>query len=434
MLLAANAALKNAGTGIGDMHSPRQFQHQLSGSNETVFVTFEPVGHRDWLVATIVPEADFLAQVGRNIEKLFSLLLVNVMIVAVAAAIFSRALFGRPLARIIKEIEKVERFELEDVRRVPSPIAEITALSNAVQTMRQGLSSFGRYLPVELVQTLIKQEVGVAIGGENRTLSVLFMDVEGFTGQTEALGPRLLPYLAEYFSDMSQQIVDNRGTIDKYIGDAIMAFWGAPHYNEDHAADACRAALHCLRLLDVRRVEWANQGRPQFNLRIGLNTGRVIVGNVGSNQKIDYTVLGDPVNLASRLEALNKAYGTRILIGHNTFELAKYDVVTRRLDRVAVRGKEEASYVYELIAMRDEVEPTVSFDWIAAYERGLDLLLDGDWSAAMEQFLRAIDLRGGVDEASQVMIERCREAMEQDLKASGKAKSSRSGRGPETAA
>ncbi len=411
-LKALSEALQTARLSVVDIRERVEFIQELPGSGEPVFVTLEPVGLEDWVIATVVPEADFLARVDRNVQQLLGLLIAAVTVVALLASLFARAVFGRPLAKIVTQIGKVERFELETVEPVPSVIREIHGVSDAVVTMRQGLASFGKYLSIDLVRTLIKQQREVGIGGENRTLSMLFMDLEGFTAHTEALGPKLLPYLAEYFSDMSGRIITNRGTIDKYIGDAIMAFWGAPHYNENHATDCCRAAVQCLRTLDMRRAEWASKGQPSFNLRIGLNSGRVIVGNVGSAEKLDYTVLGDPVNLAARLESLNKVYGTRLLIGAHTFELAKYDIVARRLDAVAVKGKEEVVTVFELIAMQDEIDPGLRFDWITAYERGLDLMAARNWVGAIEQFLMAIDERGGEDAPSSVMIERCRQTIE----------------------
>src|SRR5690606_35308269 len=163
-----------------------------------------------------------------------------------------------------------------------------------LQRTASGLSAFRRFLPPEIVRVVSTSGIGAELGGERRTLTILFMDLRGFTSMTEEMGHHLLPYLADYMSDMSSRIVACRGTIDRAIGAATLAFWGAPAHNENHASDACRAALHCMRLLAMRRAESVGLGRPEFHARIGVNSGRVIVGNIGSKEKLDYTVLGDP--------------------------------------------------------------------------------------------------------------------------------------------
>ncbi len=220
----------------------------------------------------------------------------------------------------------------------------------------------------------------------------------------------MVPFLGDYLSAMSNVIMRTNGTIDKYIGDAVMAFWGAPFYNENHAADACRAALDCGKAMEQMRGEWARQGHPELRVRIGINTGRVVVGNIGSNERLNYTVIGDPVNLSSRLEGMNKMFGTEIMISQHTFELCKYDVVARRLDFVTVKGRDEPVAVYELLAMQDEQGGAAGFEWIAVFERGLALYRERRWMEAILQFRKAIDARGA-DRPSAIFITRCEEAM-----------------------
>src|SRR5271154_6288182 len=161
-------------------------------------------------------------------------------------------------------------------------------------------------MPTELVRTLVSQGVEARPGGQQQTLSVMFTDVAGFTGISEALGEGVVPVLAEYLEAVSRAILDRRGTIDKFIGDGVMAFWGAPLPNERHAVDACAAALESQRLLARQRAEAERCGGPPLRMRIGVNTGRMLVGNIGSSERLSYTVIGDPVNVASRLEMLGK--------------------------------------------------------------------------------------------------------------------------------
>jgi adenylate cyclase len=223
----------------------------------------------------------------------------------------------------------------------------------------------------------------------------------------------MVPFLGDYLSGMSNVIMRNTGTIDKYIGDAVMAFWGAPHYNENHATDGCRAALECAKWMEQMRAEWHRQGHPELRVRIGLNSGRVVVGNIGSNERLNYTVLGDPVNLASRLEGMNKEFGTEIMISQNTYELAKYDVVARRLDFVTVKGREEPVAVYELLAMQEEQGGAAGFEWIPVFERALTLYRYRHWPEAIQLFRKVIDQRGA-DRPSAVFIARCEEVMAQE--------------------
>jgi adenylate cyclase len=302
----------------------------------------------------------------------------------------------------------IERLQLGSVNRVHSIISEIDGLGMAVVQMSLGLNSFRKYLPGDVVQTLMDQGVVAELGGERRTLTILFMDLEGFTTLSERMGHRMVPFLGDYLSAMSNNIMRNAGTIDKYIGDAVMAFWGAPHYNENHATDACRAALDCSRAMEAMRAEWARQGHPELRVRIGLNTGRVVVGNIGSNERLNYTVLGDPVNLASRLEGMNKTLGTEILISQNTYELAKYDIIARRMDFVTVKGRDEAVAVYELLGMRTEQGGMEGFEWIAGFEKGLAFYREHRWHEAIQQFRKTIDTRGA-DRPSAVFIARCEE-------------------------
>ncbi|SLN10879.1 adenylate/guanylate cyclase domain-containing protein [Oceanibacterium hippocampi] len=409
LLRIASAALQSGHVPLASLRETRQTTYRDPASGDDYFVTFAPVGHGDWLIGTVVPESDFLTRVNENTRKLIYALAAAIAIVALAAILVSQLLFVRPLNRMIGQASRVERFELDAVSEERSIVSEIDRLSAAIYQMSRGLGSFRKYLPTELVRQLTARGILAEPGGERKTLTIMFSDLAGFTELTERMGHRILPHLADYLTAMSREIAVNRGTIDKYIGDAIMAFWGAPRPDDEHAVAACRAALNCQRLLEVMRIEWAREGRPEFRARIGINSGRVIVGNIGSQEKLDYTVVGDPVNLAARLEGLNKDYGTEIMIGPATYEIAKYDIIARKLDHVAVKGREEVQAVYELLAMQDTVSPTADFGWITVYEQGLEQMRNRRYKPAIEHFQTVIELRGGSDRPSTEMIRRCRE-------------------------
>jgi adenylate cyclase len=391
-LTLANAAIAANHIDLATIDAPRQITAR--DADDLYFITLAPDGRPDWLIGTIVPERDFLGAVEDNREDLILGAIAALALCGLAAAGLSRLLFIRPLMMMIEETRSIERFDLDAVRPVRSVIRELDRLSDALMRMASGLGSFRRFLPADLVHELMTQGFTAEVGGERRTVTVLFMDVANFTTLTERMGHRILPLLGDYLSDMTRALMDHRATIDKFIGDAVMAFWGAPRFNEEHSADACRAALECTRRMEERRSKWAAEGKPQLHIRIGINTGRVVVGNIGSRDRLDYTVIGDAVNLASRLEGLNKTYGTGIIIGPATYELAKYDIVARRLDHVNVKGKEETVAVYELLAMADPDADRVTAPWISAYERGLDLFYAGDIAKAREQFVEALKLRG----------------------------------------
>ncbi|RMI26255.1 MAG: adenylate/guanylate cyclase domain-containing protein, partial [Calditrichaeota bacterium] len=195
------------------------------------------------------------------------------------------------------------------------------------------LGAFQQYVPAKVIQELIEHPEKLTLGGEERVLTVLFSDVANFTTISEALAPRqLVALLNDYLSEMTEIILNYDGIIDKYEGDAIMAEFGAPIYYEDHALKACHAALDMqARLRQISR-RWRREGRPVLTCRVGINTGNMVVGNMGSRKVFDYTVIGDEVNLAARLEGANKAFGTRIMISESTYNVVKDEMVTRPLD------------------------------------------------------------------------------------------------------
>jgi adenylate cyclase len=273
--------------------------------------------------------------------------------------------------------------------------------------MGKGLASFQKYMPTELVRTLVSHGIEARPGGRQQTLTVMFTDLAGYTGISEQLGDNVVPLLAEYLEAVSTAVLNHSGTIDKFIGDGVMAFWGAPLPNDRHAVDACAAALECQRLLALQRRAAEAQGRTPLRMRIGINTGRMLVGNIGSNERLSYTVIGDPVNVASRLEPLGKLYGVDIIIGEDTRMAASDAITVRRLDRVAVYGRTGGVAIYELLGMAAEADAETA-EWVEAYEAGLAAYEGRCWSEAIRLFEVAANLRDGIDRPSQILIERCR--------------------------
>jgi adenylate cyclase len=211
---------------------------------------------------------------------------------------------------------------------------------------------FGTYLAPALVEKLQKNPGLLQLGGDERELSIMFTDVRGFTAISEHYGKNvqgLTGIMNRYMTAMTKAILANDGTLDKYIGDAQMAFWNAPLDNPNHAKDAAKTALSMLKELDAFNEEIKKEGIPAFGMGLGINTGDVVVGNMGSVQRFDYTCLGDHVNLASRLEGQSKAYGVRIIIGPRTYEMIKDEYKCFELDCIAVKGKKEGVKIYTIM-------------------------------------------------------------------------------------
>ncbi len=233
-------------------------------------------------------------------------------------------------------------------------------------------SMFSTYLNPSLVDELVAHPERLVLGGRREELTVLFSDIEGFTAMSEHLPPEsLVSILNEYFSVMSGLIFQNDGTLDKYEGDAIMAFWGAPIPQADHALRACVTALQMQKSLVQLNEEWKKLERPPLRVRIGLNTGDMVVGNMGAIGKFAYTVIGDSVNLASRLEGANREYRTGIMVADRTYELVREEILGRELDRITVKGRREPVRVYELLGMKKDETTDELERFLAHYSEGM---------------------------------------------------------------
>ncbi len=385
--------LTRAGLGVTDIDRPLQMK-VAGATGRDYFIALTPLGFQGWVLATIIPADDFLARIDRNSRLLVIMLVILTLVIGTTATLAAHRLIGQKLVRIAGQLRHVESFELERIQPIPSALRELDDFSTALMQMARGLASFRKYIPADLVRTLVAQGVEAKPGGTRRVLTILFTDLAGFTSLSERLKEDIVPLLSRYLEETSAAIVAQGGTIDKFIGDAVMAFWGAPMADPDHAADACAAALGAL-----RRLAASGTG---LHMRIGINTGMVLVGNIGSSDRLSYTAIGDSVNIASRLEAVNKRYGTEILIGEATREAAGDVILVRRLDRIAVYGRDGGTVVYELLGLAGETLPA----WVEPYEAGLAAYEARGWEAAIRCFETAIARRGG-DRPSEIMIARC---------------------------
>jgi adenylate cyclase len=245
--------------------------------------------------------------------------------------------------------------------------------------------AFQQYMAPEVISQVLDRPELLRLGGEEKHLTAMFSDIRGFTTLSEGLTPSgLVELLNEYFSEMTEVIFKNQGTLDKYIGDAIMAFWGAPLDVPDHAARACRAALEMSAALERLQERWRLQGRPRIDIGIGLNTGPMLVGNMGSQRRFNYTIMGDSVNLASRLEGVTKSFGTRVIISESTHAEVLEVATVRELDMIRVKGKTKPVTIYELLGTDDDRERFA--DLTGRFQEALQSYRDGSWSTALDRF------------------------------------------------
>ena len=272
---------------------------------------------------------------------------------------------------------------------------------------------FGKYVSPLVIENLIKNPKLINLGGERRNITIFFSDIRGFTTISEKLKPEdLVHLLNEYLTEMTSIIIKDEGLVDKYMGDAIMAFWGAPMKQPDHAIKACNSSIEMINKLKDLQKQWKERNIPSFSIGIGVNSGEAIVGNMGSEKRFDYTAMGDNVNLASRLEGLNKIYGTEIIISDHTYQLIKDTFCCRKLDAVKVKGKETAIYIYELIGKKNEVDAKTK-EFISQYENALELYFNQRFQEAIKFFQKAKNVKK--DTISDLMISRCTEFINHPL-------------------
>ncbi|MFO7707146.1 MAG: adenylate/guanylate cyclase domain-containing protein [Desulfobacterales bacterium] len=267
---------------------------------------------------------------------------------------------------------------------------------------------FRQYVAPLVIEEMLKDPNRMKLGGEEKVLTVLFSDLWGFTGYSERYAPHeMITFLSEYFDRMSQRVFLHWGTLKEYVGDELMAIFGAPLDQPDHALRACTTALEMRRELADLRMEWARIGRPPLRARTGINSGPMLVGNLGSRYRFAYGVLGDNVNLGSRLEGLNRAYGTEIIIGENTARLVGDAFRLRELDMVRVKGRQNAVRVYELLTKTGEALPEQVERALRPFAEGLDAFRLQNWEQALIFFNCALEANPA-DGAARTMLERCR--------------------------
>ncbi len=337
-------------------------------------------GSRRWVAAVLAKEDDFLAGAKKASKRALFIALILALI-ALGAGLLLARLISRGLSRLVEESERVKNMDLETVT-AKSAFRELNDVLTSFESMKIGLRAFQKYVPVKLVRQLLEERQDPELGGQMRRLTIIFSDIKGFTSMSEKLEPMELALrLGEYLSVVTRRIQDRQGTVDKYIGDAVMAFWGAPHERPEHAREACGAILEAM--ADLKTSEEEHPYMAEFFTRVGIHTATVVVGNFGSDDRLNYTVIGDGVNLASRLEGLNKVFGTQIIVSEETASETGDLFLLRRLAKVAVVGRTAPCTVYELMGTSESATEAKK-NLIARYEEALIRYFDRDFAGALE--------------------------------------------------
>lgn len=386
--------------------------------NDTEYIAsvtpYQPPSLEKWLIAIVVPAKDFLEKVI-FIQKNLYIISISILVGAMILVAFFSKRISRPIVALADIVNRTRNLDLEGEVDVETSIKEIHLMKLAVSAMRSALKSFGKYVPKDIVFGLMQQGKEIQLGGERKEITILFSDIYDFTTISESLpAETVMQQLSAYYELLSNIILKCNGTIDKYIGDGIMAFWGAPSPVADHAFLACRSALLCQNGLLELNSFWKKEGLPLLITRIGIHGGTVIVGNIGTTERMNYTIMGDPVNLASRLETINKVYKTKIIISEEIYLKVGQRFLVRPLDVVAVKGKIQAVKIYELIGQYDaepDLKPSEDLmTFCTSFEKAFDLYQAQQFSEAAALF-NILHQQFPDDYPVQLYIERCQEAL-----------------------
>jgi adenylate cyclase len=384
-----------------DPHIERNFVAAGRSYREFVHI-MPPVLGRRLTIAAAVPVSE-LAASSRSLLQRSEVAAIVAVTLAILAVLALSLLLSRSLARIAGTTERIRNLDFSSSVPVRSRITEILRLSETIEQMRAGLEIFGRYVSKDLVRQIMRAPH--RNGGTRRDFTVMFTDIEGFSRISEMMEPALLfARLSRYFEVMGAAISANRGMIDKYMGDGIMAFWNAPELDDDHIAHACRAALQAAAASRDLAGRWRARGRPVFRTRFGLHAGPAIVGNVGARERINYTLVGAVANQASRLEALNKIYGTEILVSEEVAKPTVDRFVWRPVDRIVAAGTTEILEIYEPLGEIDTAPRHAAF--LDQWHAGRTAYVEGRFDAAVISFRAAAALRPD-DGPCCTFLERC---------------------------
>lgn len=388
-------------------HKQELFHFDLNGIRYLASFKRIPIlSKKGWMIVTINRSSDYTENLHKTEVFYFIAYFITTLLgILLMSKVITRVV--RPIKKLVHETENVKNFHLRKSSKIDSHIKEVIELSESIESMKGGLRSFKRYVPAGLVRQLIRTGEGVQIGGSKKELAIFFSDITNFTTISESENSNeLVKQVCDYFEGLANIILENRGTIDKYIGDSVMAFWGAPRHVKSPCLHAARAALLSIKQLAILNELWELEGKPLLHTRIGLHYGEMIVGNIGSKERINYTVVGDNVNTANRLVDVNKVYGTSILVSEPFYNRIHHKFVLRLVDHVTLKGKKTVTQLYELLA---EDKSEIAFDVDAyrnVFSEGFKAYQNQQWKQAISFFEQCLQIYPK-DKLAPVFIHRC---------------------------
>ena len=356
-------------------------------------------------IGVVVPEADFLSQVREQQRTILWVSLLT-LLGALGLAAWMARLYGKPLRQLAKESERITSLDLTEGAPIDSHVVETYQLARTQENMRAALQSFSKYIPTAVVQELLRRGEAAQLGGQSMPVTIMFTDIRQFTTISEQMEPaELSQHLAEYFESMMTIIRDEGGAVDKMIGDAIMAMWGAPVADDNQAEGAVRAAVRCALFVQDFNARCERNDTPPLWTGFGIASGTAFVGNFGAPSRLNFTALGDVVNLAARLEGANKVFGGTILCSNATRQAAGEGFEWVRVDRVGVKGKTEPEPVFEPLGLAGDVAPDVLAD-ARAYEAAWDLYRERKFAETIEA-LQGVGEDARLYPLAKLLIGRC---------------------------
>ena len=364
---------------------------------------------KNWISLSVIPLVAFAGPLYDSNKRIL-LIGICAVLLQIIAIYFLARFISKPLEYLTLEIQALINLETLKPFKINRSITEIATLASAITKLKSTITAFISYVPRGLVNDLLNSGKDLEIGGESRYLTILFTDLKDFSSLAEITPSReLLQRVSSYLGLMTYAIKEEGGTVDKFIGDAVMAFWGAPLLDQNHAYHACVAAVKGQRRMITLNEQLESEKKPPLTVRIGIHSDAVLVGNIGSEERLSYTVMGDGVNIASRLEGINKEFGTDICISHSLFKEAGERLWVRPMDLISVKGRKGEFLIYELVAIRDGDDETLASatdeELCNLTQKAYEHYAKGEYMVAKQIYQSIVDQFH--DNLSKIMVEKC---------------------------